>query len=97
DVVIGDAAYERTRASANTACSQNLSLNERDGIAHALHALDTSCDGSIVVKGAVDRLDDQVTVDAKNPRQKLGTETVHHGHDDDQRRNTKHDPDEGDH
>ena len=54
-----------------------------------------SATGGVVGQRRVDRLNDEVAVEAEDLVDQLGAEAVHHRHDDDQRRDAEHDADEG--
>ncbi|MCY1235541.1 hypothetical protein D9M72_481610 [compost metagenome] len=95
EIVGADAAHQRTSRTIADALRQNLALDQRDCHGDALDARELGRQLRIVVERPVDRLDDHVTVDAENARDQLGAEPVHHGHDDDQRRDAEHDADEG--
>src|SRR5690606_35324303 len=58
DVLLADAANQRAGAAGRAAGSQNLAVDQRDGVAHAVEPVDAGGDLGIVVEGAVDGLDD---------------------------------------
>ena len=75
---------------------QHLPVDQRDRVFDAGDAVDALGDRRIVVERHVDRLHDQMAVDAEDAGQQLGAKAVHHRHDDDQRRDAEHDAEEGD-
>jgi hypothetical protein len=69
----------------------HLALDHWDGELDAVDLIDAISNRSIVVKLAVDRMQDDMAVDAQNAVQQFGAKAVHHRHDDNQRGDAEHD------
>ena len=96
EIVAADAAHQRAGPCPDRARGQHLPVDQRDRVFDAGNAVDALGDRCIVVERHVDRLHDQMAVDAEDAGQQLGAKAVHHRHDDDERRDAEHDAEEGD-
>jgi hypothetical protein len=74
--------------------SQRLPSTKGTAISTPSTPVTRVCDVTIIVKGPVDGLQDQMAVDAENLVQKFGAKAVHHRHHDNERRDAQHDPKE---
>ena len=89
-----NAAHQHAGAAGGRAGGERLALDDRHRRVHAGHCGDPLRDLVVVGEVALDRLDDDVAVDAEDLVEKLDAEAVHHRHHDDERRDAEHDPEE---
>ena len=96
EIVAADAAHQGARPCPDRTGGQHLPVDQRDRVFDAGNAIDPLGDRFIVLERHVDRLHDEVAVDAEDAGKKLGPKAVHHRHDDDEGRDPEHDAEEGD-
>src|SRR4051812_33820204 len=75
--------------------NEALALDNRRDILNFTERTDFGREIIVIVKRTVQRIDIHVTVEAENAAEEFLTETVHHRHDDNERRNAEHNASEG--
>ncbi len=71
--------------------NKRLPFHHGDGELDAGNTVDPLDKAGIIIQRTINRLHDEMAVNAQNSRKKLGTEAVHHRHDDDEGRHAQHD------
>ncbi len=70
---------------------ERLPFHHGNGEPDAGNTVDPLDEIGIIIQRTINWLHDEMAIDAENSRKKLGTETVHHRHDDDEGRHAQHD------